>query len=81
MLCAQRDGSDHDSHFSGAYHPGGYPKCITIRDLEMLMHKHNHIDKLQEDDLELLISRFDRDCDGVISINEFFEQMQPHSHR
>lgn len=81
MLSAQRDGADHDSHFSGAYHPGGYPKFIIIQDLDALMRKHHHTDKLQEDDLELLISRFDRDCDGVISLNEFFEQLQPHSHR
>ena len=52
-----------------------------VRDLEMLMRKHNHIEKLQEDDLGLLLSRFDKDCDGVISINEFFDQLEPHSHR
>ena len=81
MLAAQRDGSDRDSQMAGAYHPSGLPKFITIRDLEVLMKKHNHFDALEPDDLELLISRFDKDCDCMISINEFFEQMEPHSHR
>lgn len=81
MLAAQRDGSDRDSELAGAYHPGGLPKFITIRDLEVLMKKHNHFDSLEQDDLPLLISRFDRDVDGRISLNEFFEQMEPHSHR
>ena len=66
---------------AGAYHPGGVPKFITIHDLAVLMQKHNHFDKLEPDDLELLISRFDRDADGAISINDFFDQMEPHSHR
>ena len=81
MLAAQRDGSDHDSQMAGAFHPGGFPKFITVRDLEVLMKRHNHVDALEEGDLELLISRFDKDGDGAISLNEFFEQMEPHSHR
>lgn len=73
MLAAQRDGSDRDSELASAYHPGGFPKYITVRDLEVLMKKHNHYDSLEEDDLELLISRFDKDNDRRISLNEFFE--------
>ena len=45
------------------------------------MKKHDHLKKLQPDDIPLLISRFDKDCDGKISINEFYDQIEPHSHR
>jgi len=81
MLAAQRDGSDRDASPAGAYLPSGLAKFITFRDLEVLMKKHNHFDSLDHDDLELLISRFDKDGDGRISVNEFFEQVEPHSHR
>ena len=37
------------------------------------MKKHDHLKKLQPDDIQLLISRFDKDCDGKISINEFYD--------
>ena len=43
---------------------------ITREDIEKLMLKHNHIDDLNYDDISLLISRFDKDADGRIGINE-----------
>ena len=57
----------------------GIGKFITFRDIEYLMKKHNHFDDLDRegDDIRLLISRFDKDGDGKISINEFYEQIEP----
>lgn len=45
------------------------------------MKAHNHFEDLEQDDIQLLISRFDRDGDGRIELNEFYEQMEPHSQR
>jgi len=47
------------------------------------MKKHNHYDDLDQygDDIRLLLSRFDRDGDGRISINEFYDQIEPQSER
>lgn len=73
LLAYQRDGRDRDLPEAGAFHPGGIAKFVTVRDLEVLMKRHDHFDDLREGDLELLIQRFDRDNDGQISINEFFE--------
>ena len=42
---------------------------MTPFDVEVLMKKHEHFE-LAPADIELLIQRFDRDCDGAISINE-----------
>ena len=41
------------------------------------MKKFGHYDDLNNDDILLLMNRFDKDNDGRISINEFFEQIQP----
>lgn len=48
-------------------------RYITVSDLEKLMVKHDHYYDLEANDLLLLISRFDKDNDGRISINEFYE--------
>ena len=37
------------------------------------MKAHNHFEDLEMDDIQLLISRFDRDGDGRIELNEFYE--------
>ena len=34
------------------------------------MKTHNHFDDLEADDIHLIISRFDKDADGRISLNE-----------
>jgi hypothetical protein len=81
LLAYQRTNADYDTESAGAYGPGGIPKYVTIRDLECLMRRHDHLADLSIGDMELLISRFDRDGDGRISVNEFFEQIEPHSHR
>ena len=52
-------------------------KHIYMNDLVTLMKKHNKFDSLEPMDLALLMSRFDRDGDGRISLNEWFEQIQP----
>ena len=56
-------------------------KHILYSDLERVMKAHKHFENLERDDLHLLISRFDRDGDGRIELNEFYEQMEPHSQR
>lgn len=48
-------------------------KFIIASDIETLMKKHDHFKDLEEDDISLLMSRFDKDNDGRISINEFFD--------
>ena len=45
-------------------------KYITRDDVEKLMLKHDHLDDLTYEDVSLLISRFDKDADGRIGINE-----------
>jgi len=52
-------------------------KFLTVRDLGSLMVKHEHYHELEKNDLLLLISRFDKDNDGRIGINEFYDQMEP----
>lgn len=56
-------------------------KYLTARDLESLMIKHEHFHDLEKKDILLLISRFDKDNDGRIGINEFYDQMEPQSKR
>lgn len=56
-------------------------KHIYPADLIRLMKKHDHYGKLTNDDINLLMSRFDLDGDGRIGINEFYQQMEPHSQR
>jgi Ca2+-binding EF-hand superfamily protein len=48
-------------------------KYILYSDLERVLKTHNHFDNLERDDISLLISRFDRDGDGRIEFNEFYE--------
>jgi Ca2+-binding EF-hand superfamily protein len=59
----------------------GVVKYITLTDLARLMKKHDHFDSLQPNDLNLLMSRFDKDRDGKISINEvsIFQTFTDHS--
>ena len=45
-------------------------KYITHNDVIRIMKTHNHFDDLEPDDIHLLISRFDKDADGRISLNE-----------
>jgi len=45
-------------------------KFLTVHDLARLMRKHDHLDNLKQQDLPLLMSRFDKDGDNRISINE-----------
>ena len=52
-------------------------KYLTAKDLESLMIKHEHFHELEKNDIFLLISRFDKDFDGRIGINEFYDQMEP----
>lgn len=54
-------------------------KFIIVSDIEALMLKHKKLKDLDDDDILLLMSRFDKDNDGRISINEFFDQIQPQS--
>lgn len=56
-------------------------KYLTAKDLESLMIKHEHFHELEKNDIFLLISRFDKDFDGRIGINEFYDQMEPQSKR
>ena len=56
-------------------------KYLTHRDIESLMIKHEHFHELEKNDIGLLISRFDKDNDGRISLNEFYDQMEPQSKR
>ena len=45
-------------------------KYITYSDIARMMKTHNHFDDLEADDINLLISRFDKDVDGRIGLNE-----------
>ena len=57
----------------------GVIKHIYMNDLVTLMKKHNKFDSLEPMDLALLMSRFDRDGDGRISLNEWHDQILPQS--
>ena len=52
-------------------------KFVGACDIETLMKRHGYYDDLDSNDILLLMNRFDKDNDGRISINEFFEQIQP----
>ena len=51
---------------------GGVARYITFDDVARLMKKHDHYDDFDRegDDIRLLISRFDRDGDGKIGVDE-----------
>ena len=50
---------------------------ITWRDIKEMLTLNGHGLNLEDLDAQLLIDRFDRDCDGIITISEWHDMIHP----